>query len=503
MADFLDENIKTLMEVTGLDLEGAQRVFRFKDQILDHAINYILDGNEVPDDIQMNTTDLTTERGANKDPGGKDMPAVNIEDNEEVRAPIPAKEETMILPEDDNFRFRGNRRIAKHNICPLRNFEREGELLEEELYSNERISSRSNRRKRIRLEDIFRPPVDICFCGTFQVCRDYATEKNRWLIVNVQDHTEFLSQCMNRDVWSNINLKNIIRKYFIFWQISVENMEGTRFKTFYNVENCPYICIIDPRTGEHKIEIKNIQMKPDNFMSDFYVFLRENGPFPNSQDAQKLNEFYEIDFEDTRGNHISIDTNGITWSNASGPQASSSQQPSTSTSNNLSTSTKPPENDMLLEKLTEEEQIELAIKKSLSEPGCNQFTTINNVEDSDEDNEDIEGFSDDEITSGSNVAGRKNDYSVYLGSAIDPITKVQLRFPSVGTQETLEWPSTSKVRAIKLYIIAKYPELAKCQYKIINNSTFPKRNIMEIDENTPFDKCDLHPDCILYIHPDD
>lgn len=42
-----------------------------------------------------------------------------------MRAPIPAKEETMILPEDDNFRFR-NRRIPKHNICPLRNFEREG-----------------------------------------------------------------------------------------------------------------------------------------------------------------------------------------------------------------------------------------------------------------------------------------------------------------------------------------------------------------------------------------
>lgn len=79
MADFLDENIKTLMEVTGLDLVGAQRVFKYKDGILDQAINYILDGNEIPDDILMNTTDLTggaSTSSTYKDPGVKNMPTL-------------------------------------------------------------------------------------------------------------------------------------------------------------------------------------------------------------------------------------------------------------------------------------------------------------------------------------------------------------------------------------------------------------------------------------------
>lgn len=92
---------------------------------------------------------------------------------------------------------------------------------------------------------------------------------------------------------------------------------------------------------------------------------------------------------------------------------------------------------------------------------------------------------------------------LYIFIFLDPKTKLQIRLPSSDSQEIVEWPCSSTVRAIKLYVKSKYPELAKSQYKIINNSTFPKRNIMDIDENTTFDKCDLHPGCILYIHPDD
>lgn len=34
-------------------------------------------------------------------------------------------------------------------------------------------------------------------------------------------------------------------------------------------------------------------------------------------------------------------------------------------------------------------------------------------------------------------------------------------------------------------------------------STFPKRNLLELEEETTFDKCDLERGGILYIHPDD
>lgn len=84
----------------------------------------------------------------------------------------------------------------------------------------------------------------------------------------------------------------------------------------------------------------------------------------------------------------------------------------------------------------------------------------------------------------------------------DPKTKLQLRLPD-ECREVLEWPSTSKILALKLYIKQKYPELTRDKYKILNTSTFPKRNILDLNDETTFDKCDLHPFCILYIHPDD
>ena len=43
--------------------------------------------------------------------------------------------------------------------------------------------------------------------------------KQKWLLVNVQDSSEFASQVLNRDVWSNHNVKEVIRQYFIFWQV--------------------------------------------------------------------------------------------------------------------------------------------------------------------------------------------------------------------------------------------------------------------------------------------
>lgn len=76
------------------------------------------------------------------------------------------------------------------------------------------------RAKRPRLEDLFRPPVDICISGSLNTARECAQMKNRWLIINVQDETIFESQTLNRDVWNNAKVKSIIKKLFLFWQVS-------------------------------------------------------------------------------------------------------------------------------------------------------------------------------------------------------------------------------------------------------------------------------------------
>lgn len=75
------------------------------------------------------------------------------------------------------------------------------------------------RPKRSKLEDVFRPPTDMIFSGTFQMVKEYAKNDNSWLMVNLQDNKEFLCQVLNRDIWSNKEVKSIIKKYFIFYQV--------------------------------------------------------------------------------------------------------------------------------------------------------------------------------------------------------------------------------------------------------------------------------------------
>jgi len=54
--------------------------------------------------------------------------------------------------------------------------------------------------------------------------RDVAVKENKWLMVNIQNSGEFSCQTLNRDVWSNKGLKNIIKEHFVFWQVSIKNL---------------------------------------------------------------------------------------------------------------------------------------------------------------------------------------------------------------------------------------------------------------------------------------
>ena len=91
------------------------------------------------------------------------------------------------------------------------------------------------------LEDLFRPPIDLMFKGNLQnVCsfciflyllllhseylfaiqaRDAGVSIKKWLMVNVQNVSEFSCQVLNRDVWSNTSVKELIRDHFIFLQV--------------------------------------------------------------------------------------------------------------------------------------------------------------------------------------------------------------------------------------------------------------------------------------------
>ncbi len=74
---------------------------------------------------------------------------------------------------------------------------------------------------------------------------------HRWVLVNIQDSVEFASHRLNRDTWSDPDIKAIIQKSFLFWQRYHDSAEGKQYCTYYPPAQIhPHIGIIDPRTGQ-------------------------------------------------------------------------------------------------------------------------------------------------------------------------------------------------------------------------------------------------------------
>lgn len=271
-----------------MNRETAQRALSLHENNFEAALNSFLGE---PEQIPSTSAGLlTTDSNVDLNTG------TESNESDYVRDPILPKRETLLLPEEDNFLQR-KKRIKSHlPVCPLRNFELEGRLQEEriEAISKRKISNaghndangiENNIRiskfpKRSRLDHLYRPPVEICFSGSFQAARDFAQMQNRWLLVNVQDNSSFQSQILNRDIWSSCKIRDILKAYFVFWQIAIDNVEGIRFKTFYDVKNLPYVCVIDPRTGEKKTSYEN-NFEENELVTELTNFLSTTSKQPS------------------------------------------------------------------------------------------------------------------------------------------------------------------------------------------------------------------------------
>jgi len=76
--------------------------------------------------------------------------------------------------------------------------------------------------------------------------------EGKWLLVNVQQAEVFASHMLNRDVWSDETIKEIIDGSFLFWQRDDKSTEGEQFCQYYKCgHQLPHICVIDPRTGRN------------------------------------------------------------------------------------------------------------------------------------------------------------------------------------------------------------------------------------------------------------
>jgi len=325
-----------------------------------------------------------------------------------------------------------------------------------------------------RLGDLFRPPTDILYSGSLTAAREFATKRQRWLLVNVQDDS-FQSQTLNRDVWSDKELKKLIRRQFTFWQVDNDTSEGRRFVAFYHCATLPYLCVIDPRTGEEvwrSVEPKLENILPDlrKFLKEHRDFIQEDAPSTSKRSATYIDDDEEAD-----------------------PEASCS-----STASSKGT---PKKRAKVLE-LTEEEQLELAIKNSINENGGGAGGGGTKKDENPEeasDNESLEEFDDEELKG---VAAAS--YENHLGEAKSELTALKLRLFNVAGKEEmvqLRWPSDTKLQTLRLYIRQTHKHIPQEGYKLI--CAFPRKSLETEHNDCSLKELGLHPSANLHLTLDD
>lgn len=137
-----------------------------------------------------------------------------------------------------------------------------------------------------RLARLFRPPFDIIEDVDLEEAREEASadKEKRGIMVNIQEPSEFACQRLNRDLWSDENVKKIVAKNFLFVQYDVDAPEGEDYKTLYPFTEYPHIAILDKWTGEQMRVWDGIVPDPEGFISDILEWL-EHAPADPGADS--------------------------------------------------------------------------------------------------------------------------------------------------------------------------------------------------------------------------
>jgi hypothetical protein len=124
------------------------------------------------------------------------------------------------------------------------------------------------------LDQMFRPPIELMFHGTFHYAKVHAATQDQFLLVNLQAATgpaEFASFVHNRDLWADTVVKQTVKDNLVFLLLRKLDghfaNEGAKVCTFYKVQDdqLPAVLVLDPITGQ-LLDMMSGTIKPDEFM---------------------------------------------------------------------------------------------------------------------------------------------------------------------------------------------------------------------------------------------
>eukprot|EP01083_Nonionella_stella_P284134 967109_1 len=219
-----------------------------------------------------------------------------------------------------------------------------------------------------KLSEMFAAPTHLMHIGGgFQGARNVAKDSRRWLLVNLQSDEDFACHALNRDVWRDELVENLVREGFVFWQSVNTSQDGRTYAQRYGVHSFPHIAIIDPRTAR-------------------LMYQKDGWTQENPMTAEKFAEL-AVDFcsrnSFDKPPSIPKDRNSGMTNSTAAIGASSTAASSSQNSNSK------PAAPAAVERMTEEEQLQAAIRASMNDvSGVNNGKTDSFDEDDDNNDDD-------------------------------------------------------------------------------------------------------------------
>lgn len=117
---------------------------------------------------------------------------------------------------------------------------------------------------------------------TWKEAREVGMREGRWIMIDIQDYTTIKLHFMNRDIWNDMKILDVLREKFIFLQWRRKEYDASEYIGYYFPDHklqsaYPHITIVDPKTCEQLRLWSGYVPKPTDFLSDLHAFLDRYG----------------------------------------------------------------------------------------------------------------------------------------------------------------------------------------------------------------------------------
>lgn len=287
------ELVAHFCSITAASADLAKQYLSVSEDNLERAISLFFESGGVSLESQQEAAAQSSNTGTQDNSGGNIQTDEELarslanegggnNDDNEVRERIQPVTERLVQPEGMFGGFGGHTASGRTNVGIFNqqapgafDDDDDDEIMAEDDDDilRETVGTSNLTAHQSRLATLFRPPFDIMKKVDLDTAKEIAHTERKWVMVNVQDTRDFACQQLNRDLWSDKEIKATVREHFIFVQYAEDSPVGETYKNYYPFNDYPHIAVLDPRTGEQVKVFDPKVPQVAEFLQDVHDFL--------------------------------------------------------------------------------------------------------------------------------------------------------------------------------------------------------------------------------------